>query len=153
MTDSRRDLSFTCSRRAFFRALFQEAMVFRGSLKGGQGFRLSDLGNLPDSQLATIKPMLNPDCEISVDQDHTWSRSKKAGSTLRLFPTTKENTLVFDMFTGQHTLEEIGQHLAQEMGWDEARAFAHARSLFLALVERQVCFPKDPPVPDVAEVG
>lgn len=146
-----RDLSFTCSRREFFRALFQEGIVFRGSLQGGQGFRLSDLGSLPDSQLARIRPMLNPDCEISVDQGHAWSRSKKAGSILRLFPTAKENTLTFDMFTGQHTLEEIGQHLAQEMGWDEARAFAQARGLFLSLVERQVCFPKDPPAPSVAE--
>ena len=39
---------------------------------------------------------------------------------------------------------EIGSRLAQEMGWDEARSFAHARDLFLSLVQHVVCVPKNP---------
>ena len=144
MKHPRRDLSFTCSRRTFFRALFQEVAVIHGSLKGRPGYRLTELGSLPDPQLAQIRPIVNPDCETFVDQGHVCSRSKKTEATLRLFPPEKENLIVFDMFDGRHDLGEIGSHLAREMGWDEASAFAHARDLFLSLVERAVCVPSDP---------
>jgi len=45
-------------------------------------------------------------------------------------------------------LGEIGQAVSQEMDWDEARGFAHARDLFLSLASRQVCIPRDAPPPD-----
>jgi hypothetical protein len=144
MKHPRRDLPFKCSRRTFFRALFQEAAVVRGSFKGGQGCRLSELGSLPDDQLAQVRPVLNPDCEILVDQGYVCSRRKKTEATLKLFPAEKENLVVFNMFNGRHDLGEIGSHLAQEMGWDDARAFAHARDLFLSMVQRAVCVPRDP---------
>lgn len=140
-----RDSSVTCSRRTFFRALFQEAVVIHGSLKGGEGYRLAELSNLPDHQLAEMKPTMNPDCEILVDQNYVCSRSKRTKATLKLFPIESENLLVFNMFNGQHDLEEIGNHLAQETGWDGNRAFAHAKDLFLVLVQHGVCYPKDPP--------
>ena len=147
MKHPRRDLSFTCSRRRFFRALFQEAVVVRGTLKGGQGYRLFELGDLPDHQLAQVRPIVNPDCEIFTDQDYVWCRSKKTQAVLKLFPMERENLAVFNMFNGQHDLGEIGDHLAREMDWDDARAFAHARDLFLSLVRHVVCVPKDPPEP------
>jgi hypothetical protein len=148
MKHPRRDLPFTFNRRTFFRALFQEAVVIRGSLKGGQGCRLSELGSLPDDQLAQVRPVLNPDCETFVDQGHVCSRHKKTEATLKLFPAEKENLVVLTMFNGRHDLGEIGSHLAQEMGWDNARAFAHARDLFLSMVRRAVCVPRDPLEPD-----
>jgi len=144
----RRDLSFTCSRRDFWRALLQEFFVIYGSAKGGQGGRLSELGSLPDDQLAQVRPIVNPDCEIFVDQGHVWSRFKKTQATVKLFPPEKENLMAFNLFNGRHCLGEIGSLLAQEMGWDEVRAFAHVRDLFLSLVGRLVCVPRDPPARD-----
>lgn len=148
MKHPRRDLPFTFSRRTFFRALFQEAAVIRGSLKGGQGCRLSELGSLPDDQLTQVRPVLNPDCETFVDHGYVCSRCEKTEATLKLFLAEKENLVVFDMFDGRHDLGEIGSHLAQEMGWGDARAFAHARDLFLSMVQRAVCVPRDPLEPD-----
>ena len=148
MQHPRRDLSFTCSRRNLWRALLQEIFVIRGSVKGGQGRRLSDLGSLPDDQLAQVRPIVNPDCEIFVDQGHVWGRFKKTEATVKLFPPQKENLAIFNLFNGRHRLGEIGSLLAQEMGWDEVRAFAHVRDLFLSLVSRLVCVPKDPPARD-----
>ena len=148
MKHPRRDLPFKCSRRTFFRALFQEVVVVRGSLKGGQGGRLSELGSLPDEKLALVRPIMNPDREIFVDQGFVYSKHKKSETTTKLFPVEKENLVAFHMFDGQHDLGEIGSHLTQETGWDEAVAFAHARDLFLSLVERAVCVPRDPPEPE-----
>jgi hypothetical protein len=144
----RRDLSFTCSRRDLWRALLQEVFVIYGSVKGGQGGRLSELGNLPDDQLAQVRPIVNPDCEIFVDQGYVWSRFKKTEATVKLFPPEKENLAAFNLFNGRHRLGEIGECLSQEMGWDEVTAFTHVRDLFLSLVSRLVCVPKDPPAWD-----
>ena len=126
MKHPRPDPSFTCSRRTFFRALFQEIAIIHRSLKGRPGYRLTELGSLPDCQLAEVRPTLNPDRETFVDQDHVCSRSKKTQATLKLFPPDKENLMAFEMFDGRHDLSEIGSHLAQEMGWGETRAFAHS---------------------------
>jgi hypothetical protein len=148
MAHPRSDLSFVCNRRTFFRALFQEAIIIRGSLKGGQGGRLSELGSLPDEQLARVRPILTPEYETFVDQGHVWGRNKTTKAVLKLFPAEQENLVAFNMFDGQHTLGEIGRRLAQEMGWDEAAAFAHARDLFLSLVGPMVCVPRDAPESD-----
>ena len=145
MKHPRRDQSFTCSRRKLLPALFQEMVVVLGSLKGGQGGRLSDLSNLPDDQLSQVTPIMNPDYEIFVDQDHVCSRSRRTQATLRLFPMEREYLAAFNLFNGRHTLGEIGQRVSQEMGWDEDRGFTHSRDLFLSLVRRLVCVPKDPP--------
>jgi len=146
----RQDLSFTCSRRQFFRALFQEVVVIRDSLRGRPGYRLSELGSLPDDQLARVKPAVNRDYEVFVDQGDVWARYKlKEQAPLKLFSVEeKENRIVFNMFDGRHSLGEIGNHLAQEMEWDEVRAFAHVRDMFLSLVEPMVCLPKAPLDPD-----
>jgi hypothetical protein len=143
---SRQDLSFACNRRQFFRALFQEAAVVRGSLQGRPGYRLSELGRLPDHQLAQVKPVVNQDYEIFVDQGYVRARYEiKEQAPLKLFSMEeKESRVAFNLFDGRHSLGEIGRHLAQEMEWDEGRAFAHARDLFLSLVEPMVCVPRDP---------
>jgi hypothetical protein len=148
MSHPRRDLPFTCSRRNFFGALLQELFVISGSLKGKQPYQLSELGSLPDDELAQVKPIVNPDYKIFADQGHIWGQGKKTEVTLKLFPMAKENLAVFNLFDGQHNLGQISEHLSQEMDWDEARGFGHARNLFLSLVSRLVCVPKDPLEPN-----
>jgi hypothetical protein len=148
MKHPHRNLPFKCNRRTFFRALFQEATVVRGSFKGGQGCRLSELGSLPDDQLAQVRPIVNSDCEMFVDQGYVCCKSKTTETISKLFPAERENLVVLDVFDGRHDMGEIGSHLAQEIGWDKARAFAHARDLFLSMVQRAVCVPRDPLEPD-----
>jgi len=138
------DLSPTCTRRQFWRALLQEIFVIYGSAQGGHGCRLSELGSLPDDQLAQVRPVVNSDYEVFIDQAYIWSRHKKTGAIRKLFPMEKENLVVFNLFNGRHTLGEIAKSLAQEMSWDETRGFAHVRDLFLLLVSHLVCLPKDP---------
>jgi hypothetical protein len=139
------DLSFTYSRREFWPALLREAFVLFGTVKGGQSGQLAELGSLPDSQLAQVRPIISPSCEITVDQDYVCARSKKTKAVTRLFPMEEETLIIFNYFNGEHTLGAIGTQVAREMCWDEAQGFARARDLFLSLVGRQVCVPRDPP--------
>ena len=145
------ELPFKVSRRQFWRALLQEVVVTYDAFKGREGYALSELANLPDEQMARVKPVLHPDCETFVEQGYMWGRCKQTEATLKLFPVVRENMMAFELFDGQHDLGEIGETVAQEMGWDTARGFAHARKLFLLLVSRLVCVPKGPLAPDPNE--
>jgi len=144
MRNRRSELPFKVNRRQFWRALLQEVAVTYDSLKGRPGYALSDLGNLSDHQLARVKPILHPDCETFIEQDYVWSRCKQTEVILKLFPAEQKNMVALELFDGQHDLGEVGEHLAQEMGWERARGFAHARELFLSLVSQLVYVPKDP---------
>ena len=145
MTQPRRDIPITCTRRQFWRALLREIVVTRGVIQGKSEGRLADLGSLPDDRLALVRPIMNPSYEIFVDQAHVWCKHTKTGATIKLFPIEKENLAVFNLFNGEHTLGEIARRVSQEMSWDQARGFAHTRKLFLSLVSHLVCVPKDPP--------
>lgn len=144
MNHPRGDLPFTCSRRGFWRALLNEALVLSDSLRGTPPFKLSELGGLSDNQLAQIKPIISPDYRIFVEQGRVCGREKRTGLVLKLFSIAKQNLLAFNLFDGKHKLGEIGERVSQEMDWDEAKGFAHTRGLFLSLVSRLVCVPKDP---------
>lgn len=139
---------FAVSRRKFWRALLHEAIVFAGSIKGGQGFKLADLDAMPDEQLALIKPVVNSKCRIFVEQGYVCSRDRQEQQieiALKLFPVKQEYLVVFNMFNGQHTLGEIGEQAALEIGWEQAKGFTHAKTLFLDLARRLVCLPQNSP--------
>jgi hypothetical protein len=132
-------------------------LVLAGALKGRGSYRLSELDKLPDEKLAQIRPMVNPEYEIFVDQGYLCARSRRpsppappaksrrtAGEGGKLFTLERENLAVFNRFDGQHSLAEIGREASAEMGWDEAAGFERARDVFLSLVGRLVCVPSGP---------
>jgi hypothetical protein len=145
MSKRRLDKAFACSRRNVWPALLQELRVWYDSIQGQPGGRLAALRDLDDEQLAKIRPMLNPDYEILVEQDVVCCRAKGVTETRPLFRMKQENLTTFNQFIGQRTLAEIGAQLAQQMGWEQAEGFCYARDLFLDLVDRLVCVPRDPP--------
>ena len=144
MSQSRRDLSFNYTRRQFFPALLRELVVTASAARGRPTWSLSELGSLPDEQIVKVRPVMNPEYEIVVDQDHVWSWHKKTGVATQLFAMGKENLVAFNLFNGEHTLGEVARQIAQEMEWDEAASLAHVRELFLLLVSHLVCLPRDP---------
>lgn len=141
------DLAFSCSRRRFLPMLLREAIVTAGMLRGRPGFRLSDLGSLPDEQLATIRPVVNPAYEIRTENRVVSARDRRTGTALELFSLEDVATVaLFNLFDGQHTLAEAGEQLAQALALDEGprQGFSLARDLFLSLAGKLVCVPKDP---------
>lgn len=140
---------FTCSRREFLPSLLKETIVTLGMLRGGRGGRLSELADLPDEQLALIKPVVNPAFEVHVEEDYVLGRHKETGIILRLFSVEeREHLAAFNLFNGKRNLGQVGRLLAEELDWDETRGFAQACEVFLSLVGHLVCIPKEPPALD-----
>jgi hypothetical protein len=133
------------SRRELLSALLKRSVEAVGSLGSEGGYVLSDLPNMPDEELASMRPMVNPDFEIFVDQGTVCGRSRVTGDTFKLLTMEKANLAAFNLFNGMHRLDEVGERLSREMGWDRAEGFAFARKIFVSLALRQVCIPKDPP--------
>jgi hypothetical protein len=116
--------------------------------RGGQGARLAELRRLPDSQFARIKPVVTPAFEICVEDGQVVGRYRKTGAVVALFALEDQaRLLAFNLFEGRHTLAEVGEQLAGQMGWDNEQGFARARDLFVSLVGKLVCLPMDPPQP------
>jgi len=136
---------FGYSRRTFWRALFQEAQVVSGVLKGGQQCRLEDLDRLPDEVLAAIRPMVHPAYEVFVADNVVYGRHREEGITVQLFATDETwKWAALGMFNGRQTLAEIGVRLAQAMAWERDKGFSQALALFLTLANRLICIPRDP---------
>ena len=134
----------TVGRRGFFRSLAGETIAFFEELRGKPQFRLDDLGQFPDEELAQIMPKMRPDVEIIVAEGHISARLPKKGEVIFLFDREPANTFVFNRFNGRTTMRQIGTELAAALSWEEERSFAHVRSFFLRLVHLRVCVPGNP---------
>lgn len=139
-------LPFACSRRRLLPALVREAFVILDLVRGRPAARLADLGEMPDEELSGLRPIVNPAYEILIEGDAVWGRYRETGQLIHLFSMEdQESLMVFNCFDGRHRLDEASERLVQATGWDESRAFGHARDLFLTLAGNLVCLPKDPP--------
>lgn len=128
--------------------MIRDARVLSSTLKGGRSFALSELGDLPDEELARLFPLVRPGFAIYVDGEHVVAQNRETGDIVELGPSTKENVVALNHFSGEVNLGVVGRRLAHQMGWDEARGFAHVKDLFIALVGRLVCVPLNASEPE-----
>ncbi len=145
----RADLTLRVSRRRLWSAIKAELLANRGLVRGIPALKLSELGRLPDDELAQIIPGVAPGCGISVRDQFVWGQLPGNEPPTRLFPLGSPALMAFNLFNGQTPLGEVAEQLAVRLGegWDAARAFALARGLFLALVVAGICRPVGVPSP------
>lgn len=143
----RKELRFVLSRRQLFTDLIMQARVMVGEADGGVGFRLSQLGSLPDAELAHLIPTVRPDCAISATDDFVWGKLPDEPRAIPLFPRQPATLCAFNAMNGRTPLGEVGRRVAQEMDWPSSRGFAFARGLFLHLVQLRVCVIADAGAP------
>jgi hypothetical protein len=128
-------------RRQFFTGLINEIRAFTHE-EEHPVFRLDDLGDMEDHDLAQVIPLLLPGSEIKHEDGYVWGRAPEAKKVLRLFPTRSEADFVQEQFDGGHRIVEVARSLAEETGWEKQRAFAYVRGVFLWLVLAKLYVPK-----------
>lgn len=138
----RRKLPLKVSRRKLLPALLTELDAMHDRIEGGVVRKLEDLGTCPDEQLALITPAIVPGCRIIVQGDAVYAEVPSVSQAFEIFPLDTPAEIIFKLFDGMTTLDEISEYLAHKTGWEGLRAFAYTRGLFLWLVLAGVCLPK-----------
>jgi hypothetical protein len=114
-----------------------------GAFRGGRSYALHELDDLPDEQLSKLIPTIRPDFSIHVDGDRMVARHAEKETVIDLCPATRENVLALNLFTGRITLGVAGRRLASQMAWPEDEGFAQVKEMFLLLVGRLMCVPRN----------
>lgn len=129
-------------RRRFLRTVVGEPAAMKSELSEKPHLRLDGLGRLPDSDLASLVPVIPPHVRLTAKHGVLTARSARGGeSTLSFKETDRELHALLDHFGGQATLGEISIELAEQLSWDVERAFQFARTAFLELSRCGVCVP------------
>lgn len=132
-------------RRAFFSRMVGEVVAVADEWRDIPHYRLSDLVDYPPEKLAKLRPVVRAGCEIRLEDGQVWGTAPKAAEPVPLFAATDENTLVFNRFTGEHSIGDVAAQLAASCEGDADQAFELTRELFLNLVRAGVCIPNNDP--------
>jgi len=132
-------LVFGSSRRQLLTGLVINYRVAEGEAEGGAGYRLAHLGSMSDETLADVVPLVRPDCRISLGDDCVLAALPGRAEPVRLFAWAPAPLAAFNIMNGETPLGDIGEALAEELGWSPERGFAYARGLYLHLVQLRVC--------------
>lgn len=145
---SDKDQPFAASRRGFFSQLVREAKVTLDMFQGKQSFRLADLSDLPAEEIGDLQPMVNPLYKVLVAEDDVIARDMQSGAEVRLFAAGDDlSVAILSLFGGQHSLTKVAQLVSKQLDLELASTWAHARTMFLEMVEKLVVVPRNPPGP------
>lgn len=136
----RGEIRLSTPRRRFLTELMAEIHVYNKKSEGHVGRKLSDLGCWPDENLRPVIPIIIPGCKIEAEGDYL-SGTAVGGKPVLLFSQGSPASLVFTLFDGTNSLDEIADTLAHQAGWTAEKAFAYARGVFLSLVMLGLCRP------------
>src|SRR4030067_3445712 len=96
-------LAFQVPRRLFLGTLLTEVLVASGEGRGGEGYRLAELGEWADADLALLIPGIANGCEISVEAGFVCGRLPNRRQSTRLFPGESHAPSLFNPVDGQAT--------------------------------------------------
>jgi hypothetical protein len=129
------------TRRQFFAGLMNEVRAFARE-ENHPVYRLSDLGDISDAELAFVVPVLLPGSEVAEREGFMWGRAPGGRNRVRLFPADSAARFVLEQLDGQRSIVDASRSLAGQLGWEKQRAFAYVRGVFLWLVLAKLCAPK-----------
>ena len=140
-TFPRGDLTIKIDRRQALLTVATQLKVRERQSRGEAAYRLSALGSLADERLAVVSPVPVPGCAIAEQDGFVWAHVPGVERPTKLFPVESAARSVFNRFDGRTMLEVVARHLSAEVHWDDAKAFAYVRGVFLYLTELGVCLP------------
>jgi len=135
-------LPMSVSRRKLLPALLTQLEVFGNRANGEVVLKLEDLGICPDEQLALITPAFVTGCQIIAEGNQVYAQVPSVSKPFEVFTIDTPAEMIFNLFDGTATLDEISEYLSHQTNWDISRAFAYTRGFFLWLVLAGVCLPK-----------
>lgn len=130
-------------RRNFFRFAIDELAAAVDAGRGRPSFRLSDLGGLPGREIGRLIPAILDVSHVSGD-DERFFLNLPGGGREELFAKGSCEEDLWSRMDGRATLQEIAEDASLTWNLPPDAAFARVRTLFLFLVEKQLCLPLNP---------
>ena len=132
------------SRRGMFSAAADAAAERKRSRAGLPSYRIEDLTEFDDAQLAELYPIVNRKAKISLEEGMVYAETSAATDPIPLFSVDSPVLFVFNQFNGEQPMSEVFVKVQQHTGWDERRTRSFVRAVFLKLCEVRVCEPGCP---------
>jgi hypothetical protein len=136
-------LNANINRRLFFSSLVNEIRAVRPDPTAHPVYKLSDLGEISDYELARIIPELIPGCQFVPRDGILWGRPSATQKEDRLFSAESPAFQVYHLFNGQNTILDISRIIGPQYHWGLQHAFAYVRGVFLSLVVKKLAAPKE----------
>jgi hypothetical protein len=135
-------LPLNLTRQQFFSGLINEIRVHSQTEKH-PFYRLCDLGDMSNSDLARTVPVVLPGSEVFTEEGFIWGKAAEAEDPVRLFPAVSPASYVLQQFNTENSIAAASRSLSTQIGWDKQRAFAYVRGVFLWLVLAKLYIPKE----------
>ncbi len=109
------------------------------------GIQIPTLGIMEDTDLYQIIPGILPKTKIIPEGSIVWGIPPGHSQRIQLFIIEPNTVHAFNQINGVNNLFEIAQSQAKYSGLSFSRSFLFTRGLFLTLVKKEVCLPKNNP--------
>jgi len=131
------------ARRRFFKQFAGETIAWFEEIQGKPQYRLMDIGQIPDAQLAEMVPQIRPDVEIVPQKERICARLRGNAALINLFPANHTDLFLFNHFNGVNSIGRIAGELSIGMGLSKEESFVLVRAFFLRMVRLSVCIPRN----------
>jgi hypothetical protein len=131
------------NRRSFFSGLVNEIRAVRPDQAAHPVYKLSDLGEASDQEIAHIVPELISGCQVFPRDGVLWGLPAATQKEERLFLEVSPAAQVLHLFNGQNSIVDISRFIGSQYHWGLPYAFAFVRGVFLSLVIKKLAAPKE----------
>jgi len=129
-------------RRSFFTYVLDQLLAVSEEARGRRSFKLSSLPHLTSEDLGRLIPVIMDATDVTSDgTDFVVLRNRK---TEMLFGIGSKEEDVWSRMDGRANVSEIADSLAVEWNESAKTAFERTRRVFLLLVSKGICLPRNP---------
>jgi len=126
------------SRRKAFKEMLGRFIVMFDEARGQQHIPLKQIEQLDRTVLEKLIPVRNRVIEIFRNDNWLMVLHPETGEKARLFETTDEKMFFFRMVNGRHTLLDLSSAIINRFDWEEKRAWALVKQVFLNMLKHGV---------------
>lgn len=139
------------SRRQYFHSLFADAVAAVDELRGKPHFRLDEIGQLPDSVLRDMTPVVFQGMTLDIgdtpNSEDGWLLLQKSPDAPRErhMRLTAPQKYAVERFDGKHSVAAICAETESAFDLSPDAALELVKALFVTLAANGVCHPLDRP--------
>ncbi|MDO8589615.1 MAG: hypothetical protein Q7T82_21530 [Armatimonadota bacterium] len=131
------------NRRSFLKSLISETIAAFEEAHGKPNYKLADLWTVSDETLGQMTPALAEKTLVDRSEGRLTVRAANDDQAGYCVQADSPQSFIIDHFDGNASLLSISSQLARQWSMQSDSAFETAKKVFLALVRRGLCAPRN----------